>query len=527
MINSLKFSRLRNVAAIAACLAVTTMFSGCDKTNDPDKPSAISVSDERSLTQEVFANREQGSSVDFTTKAGWTSSISTGAAKAADGDNWVSIVPDRGSVAGKYTVEISLTPNLTGADRTATITISCKEEKIDIRVTQKGASDGSPIPLKSPITQNTTLKDLGLPVDYVYSGNTNLPLRVENNATLTIEPGVTIQFTHSMDGARGIVIAEGSTIKANGTSSKRIQFIGANNEKGSWRGINVESMTDNQFSYCDFLNAGLNMVSSAALYLFHAKASITHCKFTNGKGYGLYMHNFGKDVQLTAFNNNVFEDFDEAPLYIYFAKLDKQLDKFDMTSDFTKNKKAYIQLNTPTMDGDATINQTTVPYYIDWWLEINHTLTINEGVTLYMAEGGILAGDPHTYSRLMINGTAAKKVKITRLPGETYHWCCIHCDWIPGSVIKHCILEYGGTYVYGVIFLPVHSNLTLDNVEFRHTGTYDAVIPAGSRYIDIYVKHSNITYSRPSGNVYLEGGNIPPNFDNLETTFDALPDYWK
>ena len=65
-----------------------------------------------------------------------------------------------------------------------------------------------PVELKSPIRENTTLKDLGLEVDYFYAGNNQLI--VENNAVLTIEPGVTIRFSNT--GKRG-----GMIIKANAT----------------------------------------------------------------------------------------------------------------------------------------------------------------------------------------------------------------------------------------------------------------------------------------------------------------------
>ena len=220
------------------------------------------------------------------------------------------------------------------------------------------------------------------------------------------------------------------------------------------------------------------------------------------------MHNYEGDCQLTAFNNNTFEDFDLAPVYIYAANL-KQLEKFDMTSDFTKNKKAYIELNRPDMGGNVTINQTTVPYYFDCnrALDINHILTINEGVTIYMNDDSFFIG--YDGGRLMINGTAAKKVKITRLPGATYYWSHIdtggETGGLSGSVIKHCIFEYGGLYSFmGVIFVTGGTNITFENVEFKNSKTYDAVVPTNN--CDYNINHSNITYSRSSANVYLYGG---------------------
>jgi len=374
------------------------------------------------------------------------------------------------------------------------ISLGCEKEK---------PKPKDAVELTSPITENKTLKDLGLPIDYYFNGDV---LEVKNNAILTIEDSVTIQF-RSANGS--LFVTDGATIKALGTAEKRIQFIGASNAKGSWHGVYVETMTDNQFVYCDFLNAGIDRVNCAALYLLHAKASITNCKFTNGSGYGLYVHNYAGDVQLTAFNNNVFENFDLPPVYIYNSNL-KQLEKFDMTSDFTKNAKAYIELDSPEMDGNVTINQTTVPFYFDSSpLDINHTLTINEGVTIYMR--GWFGGIPYADGRLMINGTAARKVKITRLPGETDNWDCIDGTWLAGSVIKHCILEYGGEFeIHGVIFAPGGTDLTLENVEFKNSKTYDGVIPYSTNCI---IRHNNITYSRPTGNIWFHD----------DTLLDAFP----
>jgi len=142
---------LRNVIAIAICLAVTTMFSGCDKENDPP---AISVADNKTLTQEVFADNEQGKSgVSFTTTGVWTSSISEVSPSVQSAQmiastnslDWVSISPKSGG-AGTHTIFITLETNTTGADRTAIITVFCNGDEISITVTQKGKTEGGEVP---------------------------------------------------------------------------------------------------------------------------------------------------------------------------------------------------------------------------------------------------------------------------------------------------------------------------------------------------------------------------------------------
>jgi len=126
---------LRNIAAIAICLTATTLFSGCSK---DDNPPAISVADNSSLTQVVYANNVQGNSgVSFTTTGAWTSSTSA---------DWISISPNNGSSEGNYTISIILAINTTGADRTATITILCKGDRITISVTQKGKTEDGEVP---------------------------------------------------------------------------------------------------------------------------------------------------------------------------------------------------------------------------------------------------------------------------------------------------------------------------------------------------------------------------------------------
>jgi len=132
---------LRKVAAIAACLTVTTMFSGCDD-NEKESQSEIKVENSAALSQIVFADETAGKSdVTFVTSGAWTSTITSTEGMVT----WISIDPTHGNAAGTYTVSVSLNPNATGNDRTATIKITCNSEEITISVTQKATKeDGSP-----------------------------------------------------------------------------------------------------------------------------------------------------------------------------------------------------------------------------------------------------------------------------------------------------------------------------------------------------------------------------------------------
>jgi hypothetical protein len=407
--------------------------------------------------------------------------------------------------AGTYTVVITIETNYTGEKREATIEIICGTDKITVTVTQEGTTKGGekpgPIELKSPISSNTTLKALGLPVDYVFKGSGYI--QVTGNTTLTIEPGVTIMFDYS-NNSGGFNITSNATIKAVGTADKRIRFIGAKDAPGAWEGITIVSNTDNQFAYCDFLNMGTSQrIDYGGIQMNNgAKAGFSYCKFTNGKGTGIRITNYGGNCQLSAFNNNVFEGYvNYPPMHVQPITL---IEKMDMTSDFTKNTKQYVEVNPDNVSKEMTINQTTVPYYfnsrIGYW---DYTLTINEGVTIYFAEH-FAASTTYT-GKLMVNGTATKKVKFTRLPGTSTHWGILATEALQGSELNHCIFEYGGNTggsTSGVIHIngtTRPSNVTLNNVEINNCLNYGVTI-GGCTYT---LRHSNVTFSgNTKGNVW-------------------------
>ncbi|WP_419032137.1 BACON domain-containing protein [Dysgonomonas gadei] len=127
---------------------IIAIITACSK---DEENKSIEV-DKAQLNQTVYADETQGKSgVSFTTTAAWTSSITETTTKSlkdnSTPENWVSVTPDRGDKAGNYTITINLTPNYTGAERSATITINCNGDKIEINVKQDGQTQTGEVPV--------------------------------------------------------------------------------------------------------------------------------------------------------------------------------------------------------------------------------------------------------------------------------------------------------------------------------------------------------------------------------------------
>jgi hypothetical protein len=360
---------------------------------------------------------------------------------------------------------------------------------------------GDPVVLTSPITTNTTLKDLGLPIDYVWKGSGSL--YVQNNAVLTIEPGVTIQFTNT---GGGIEIKDGAAIKAIGTADKRIQFVGTGTNKGSWGRFWIETVSDNEFMYCDFINGGSYTSNSGVLYLTDkGRLAISHSKISGSLYAGIWLWNCATVSEIYKFDNNIIENCNEMPVFLTDIRF---ANKFDETSNLTNNGKNYVQVSRAYTTANLTLNATSVPYYVTGAFEAYAgTFTVNEGVTFYLAtdvqlrlqtDGGVM----------IANGTPEKPVKFTHLPDSPAYWKGVWVYGTEGHVFNNVIFEYGGSTDSNPsrANFYIHNNgtasVTLNNVVFRNSQHYGLV-----RVGEAAITHSNVTFeNNPDGNVLWSDG---------------------
>ena len=362
MMNSRFF--LRNVAKTVTTLAVCMMFSTCGEDKPEENGTEAKAPGAVQNLVATAGDKEVALSWDAPTDNG--SADITGY-EVITGDNWANKVEKTASQRSHTFTGLT-------NDMAYTFKVRAVNEKgAGAEASATATPQGDPEPADDAVITVAWLNEhdwtIGIPFrTTVYTCASMID--VPNEKTLTILPGVAITFTAT---AAGFDVKSGGTIKAIGlpvmldangaeigVTSGRITLKGASDTKGAWSGVVVGSTTDNQFAYVDFINGGSRtdfVNNPGVLYMNNGKASISHCKISGSLCHGFSLWN----VNLVDFNNNIVENVDQTSVFLRGSL--KQLELFDMTSDFTNNTKKYIEVyQAQTHSENAVINKTSVPY---------------------------------------------------------------------------------------------------------------------------------------------------------------------
>jgi hypothetical protein len=299
------------------------------------------------------------------------------------------------------------------------------------------------------ITNNTVWKDKGNGVDY----RINKTINITNGATLTVEPGVIIEFE---DSKCGIWLDKG-VLKMIGTVDKPIVVQGSNNQAGSWMGISVSSKVnwnDNKRMFLDYvqlLNAGIpksiesrdkdvyGNYSEAAITIFQEGfCSIKNSTISGSLCNGIYLHNDSVEFYNNRIINNAWSPITCDLRYI---------NKFDTVSNYKDgNGKQYIDVieesgNFPSIT--LEINPLNVPYRLTGTFISTDSIIVKPGCVFEMESNSILRiGTPDKNNGcLYAVGTPDKKITfkgvsdgsgswrgimfLTNSDGNLFEWCKI------------------------------------------------------------------------------------------------------
>ncbi len=254
--------------------------------------------------------------------------------------------------------------------------------------------DGPSLCDMSDITEDTIWEDRvpGDAVDYVVECD----ISIQNNAVLTIEPGVVIAFEGTLS---GIFTSEGGGLRAVGTSADPIVFKGTSDNKGVWKGIYFGSDNpQNRLEHVVVMHAGRSASSVSgevgAVQLSRKNESegeIVSCTITNNDGYGLFVND---GTQLKEFSNNTITDNSDAPAALFF----NQLGALGSDSDLSGDVNNYIEVRENEIEDEAVvISDLGIPYrFVDGRkYDITNDLEISAGAELQFIGGsGLRLGSP-------------------------------------------------------------------------------------------------------------------------------------
>ncbi len=317
---------------------------------------------------------------------------------------------------------------------------SCKKEDVT-PVTQT-------ITLKTNITTAQTLKDLGTGIDYIVEGELDIKA-----VTLTIEPGVTIQFSQNSS-LRAI---DFGAIKANGTSAKPILFTGTQNTKGFWKGLIFESTnnTDNQLEYCTIEYAGNASAYSTTIKgavlagNFFSKPvllSMKNVTLQNNANNALYIDD---QAVLSALDNCTFKGNDTA-----IKAMEEGVNSIDNDNIFTGNTNDLVDwavYGGGSIATNTSVRSLAIPYRFTsdvLTVEKGATLTISAGTKLQMSQNSLFSA----YNGGIINmeGTSAQPISFDGVQKTRGFWKGI-ISYGSGSSIamKYVNVNDGGDILSG------------------------------------------------------------------------------
>lgn len=341
---------------------------------------------------------------------------------------------------------------------------------------------------------------------YVESGNLNttttwdyfdVPLvlngwnSVIEGAVLTIKGGNTLKMNES---AR-LYIEQASGLKVEGKADSMVTFTGYTAQRGFWDKISFDVNASNAncvieyaiFEYGGYENDGMVEIGNSP--------SFRHCTIRNHDGYGMLIHSTGRPV----LTDVTFSQSGQQPVFCTFQNVNQI--SFGQCTFLETDKVIQVEGNETVSSG--TIQAADIPYRLSGWNTVNsnHTLTIEAGTViqmdasarLYIEDGGALIAD----------ATGTDPIVFTGVVSQKGYWDYIYFSSLAknSSLMKNCIIEYGGGIDLGRGLIYVGNAPTIQNCILRHSSSHGIYLATGSNASNI---HNNTFMDIDGSNYYSE-----------------------
>jgi hypothetical protein len=332
--------------------------------------------------------------------------------------------------------------------------------------------DGLPKTLDCFIENNLTLTDHNKNgTDYV----ADCIVKV-SNGTLTIEPGVSIEFKNNA----ALHIKGNGALLSVGNATSPIVMKGTLGQP-SWGGIYISSNNPlNELSHTRleqaaqsnnyYLIAGLNSRDYAAAIAVNGRVKINNLTIDGSAGAGLVA---GGDADITNFANVTIRNCGESPLVLYPPQVNKMALN---TCTFNSNTDNFVDLygvtSNESVDLPTVLKTSITPYRAITPLNFaSASLTLDAGVTIVFGAGNFIAMGGNSAAFITANGTADKPVLLKgALPLKGFWGGLYVASNNVQNVLTHTYITDGGQFDYdfnpnfkGNFLLAFEARLTLNN----------------------------------------------------------------
>ncbi len=328
-------------------------------------------------------------------------------------------------------------------------------------------------PLTEDIVVTTTL-----PLD-CYHVTSNVTV----SAALTLLPGAVLEFGTSA----GLRVADGGSLRAEGTATNPITFRSMSGDSNGWRGVGIfTSSASNVLNHVVMENAGrtwsvINGSNATNLYLGPVgRAAITNSTFRTAGSNGVGLYAAARTSELVAFENNRFDDNELAAMRITSHQLGQigSGNVFDLDGRARPGAK-HIRVAT---DGDLRASATWPAADVPYRLFGNHVIddvgaviTIEAGATL---EFDSSSGFAVNAGALRAEGASNAPVTFTSATGDPNDWRGLGIfSNSSQNLLDHAVLENAGR-TWSVIngsnatnlFIGTNGTVAITNSTFATAG---------------------------------------------------------
>ncbi|MEX0905030.1 MAG: hypothetical protein WD028_04870 [Balneolaceae bacterium] len=427
-------------------------------------------------------------------KAGETVTLNAEASSVSEGSpefNWALAAPSgsEAEIDNPNSVTASFEVDEVG-DYDVTLTVSSGDANDTASLTVKGLSPVEE--LSGNISEDTTFPSN---TSYRVVGN----VKVNNGATLTIEPGVIIEF----EAETLFEVTDGAKLSAIGTEQDSIKFTGTEKNAGWWDGVFFNRVThpDNEMEYVIIEYAGGASIHSSipetglavGRSLYDARMSLNNSTIRHSGGLGLFIHANGA---MPGSANNTFTDNTTGAAGVYTSTMHF----LDSSSTYTGNDEDYVLVEANTLSDDATWQALDVPYATYGDASLNDAeLTIEPGARFaFDAQSGLVINS----GTIIAEGTEDDPILFTGLREEAGWWDGIFVTKTthPDNLLNYIIVEYAGN-------------------EAAHGSTVPANLTVARSLYDASVSIKNSVFRNGAGvglNIH-SNGDIPGSENNTYT----------